>query len=59
MSFIIVLLMNIPQASAYESGNAPFCVMDNYGNLDCFYYDLGSCQQAAKQKFGPATCIKK
>lgn len=59
MNLILALLINLTPASAYESGNAPFCVMDNYGNLECYYYDLGSCQRAAQNKFGPATCVKK
>lgn len=58
MAFIFALL-TISSAHAYESGNAPFCVMDNYGNTECFYYDLSSCLQAARNHFGAATCVKR
>lgn len=58
MSLIASLLISF-SAQAYEVGAAPFCVMDNYGNLECYYYDLQSCQRAAQQKFGAASCVKK
>lgn len=61
MNLIFAILMST-QAHAWESGTAPFCVMDNYGNLECYYYDLASCQQAARQKSqfgGAASCVKK
>lgn len=61
MSFIFALLMTT-NAHAWESGTAPFCVMDNFGNLECYYYDLSSCRQAARAKsqFGQeAACIKR
>ncbi|MGZ3769334.1 MAG: hypothetical protein ACXVCP_08400 [Bdellovibrio sp.] len=58
MSFLLMIFL-AKSAHAYESGNAPFCVMDNYGNTECYYYDLSSCQQAARQKFGAAACVKK
>jgi hypothetical protein len=59
MNFLVLVLMNLTPAHAWEMGNAPFCVMDNFGNLECYYYDLGSCQQATKQKIGPASCVKR
>lgn len=40
-------------------GTAPFCIMDNYGNLECYYYDLGSCRSALKYKFGNSACVKR
>lgn len=45
-------------ANAYESGSAPFCVMDNFGNLQCYYYSLSSCRDAARLNTDSA-CVKK
>lgn len=56
---LIFALLTAAQAYAYESGTAPFCVMDNFGNTQCYYYTLESCLQAAKNQFGPATCVKR
>ncbi len=58
MSLILALIVSA-SAHAYQVGNAPFCVMDNFGNTECYYYDLGSCQEAAKMKIGPAACVRK
>lgn len=44
MLIIIALLMN--SASAYEMGDAPFCKMDNTGNLQCYYYTMSACKDA-------------
>lgn len=46
------------QNNNWKSGQAPFCVMDNYGNLECYYYDLQSCQRASSQKLGASGCVK-
>jgi hypothetical protein len=58
MNFLFSFLLST-SAYAWESGQAPFCVMDNYGNLECYYYDLQSCRVALKQKYGAASCVKK
>ncbi len=58
MIFIFALLTSL-QVHAYETGSAPFCVMDNYGNTTCHYYTLESCLRAAKNHYGTATCVKK
>jgi len=46
-------------SSTYQNGTSNYCVVDNYGNKDCIYWDLQSCQQAARQKFGAAACVMK
>lgn len=55
MLILITLLFNI-QANAYENGNAPFCIMDNYGNTQCYYYDMISCREALSLQMPGATC---
>lgn len=50
MSILLSLLIKI--SFAYTMGNAPFCVSDNYGNLQCWYHSLSSCNDAAKIKNG-------
>ncbi len=57
MSFILSILLTTAQA--YEVGNAPFCVMDDYGNTKCFYYTLSACREAVKLEVGSATCVKR
>ena len=58
MSTLIFSAILSLSANAYESGSAPFCLMDNYGNLQCYYYSLSSCRQAAENKDNSA-CVKK
>lgn len=55
---IVLLLFLSLSAHAYESGSAPFCVVDNIGNLECYYYTLDACRQAAKLKLSTATCVR-
>ncbi len=58
MMFLMGLLM-VSSAPAYESGGAPFCIMDNYGNTQCFYYDMMSCRAQLQYAGQGATCVKK
>ena len=58
MSQLIFSFLMSTTAHAYESGNAPFCKMDNYGNLQCYYYSLSDCRAAARNEPDSA-CIKK
>lgn len=41
--FSMLLSLN---SMAYESGEAPFCAVDEYGNMNCFYYSLSACREA-------------
>lgn len=52
---LLVALVNAAKAS--EFGNAPFCTMDNYGNLQCHYYDFKTCRDWAKH-IGQ-TCVRR
>lgn len=54
---VILLLLSLSDVHAYEVGSAPFCVVDNIGNQECYYYTLDACRQAAKLKLSTATCI--
>ncbi len=56
-TFIFSVLFGL-SANAYENVSAPFCVMDNYGNLECYYYSLSSCRDATKLRTDSA-CVKK
>lgn len=49
----------VASENTWKIGAAPFCVIDNYGNLECYYYNLQSCSRAASQKIGTAACVKK
>jgi hypothetical protein len=50
MNVIFAILMVIlgQNAEAFESGTAPFCAVDNYGNKQCFYYTMDACEAAIK-----------
>lgn len=54
MQLIIAILMMIlgQQSYAYQSGNAPFCAMDDTGNKQCFYYSMSACQSAIQYSSG-------
>lgn len=56
-SYVFTILFSM-SANAYESGNAPFCIMDDFGNLECYYYTLSSCRSAANYRLN-SVCVKK
>lgn len=56
--FILILgLLLSPQVQADDLGDAPFCIMDDYGNRECIYYTISSCKEAVKTKPGVAICV--
>jgi len=42
---------------AYTTGDAPFCLVDNFGNMTCFYYTLDACERAADHHIGSSECV--
>ncbi len=56
MKYLILFALLSVNANAYESGSAPFCKMDNFGNLQCYYYTLTQCEQAI-MSFEMARCV--
>ncbi len=44
--------MNVIIIVAYMVGSAPFCAVDSVGNWNCFYYDVYSCREVARNLGG-------
>lgn len=43
-------------ALAYSFGTAPFCTVDNYGNMNCYYYSYSSCKSACDYNSSCVAC---
>jgi len=41
-----MLMAILMSGIGYKMGHAPFCAMDDYGNLQCYYHTLSSCRAA-------------
>lgn len=48
MSILLALFLS----PSYSSGTAPFCLMDNFGNTQCYYYTLDACYMAMGSTVG-------
>lgn len=47
MTLTSIIAVIALKAQAWDQGNAPWCLEDRAGNLQCFYYDKSSCVYAA------------
>lgn len=57
LAFMLVLLgLPQPAAAISRSGNAPWCLFDDWSML-CFYYSRKSCEAAAESYSSRYTCV--
>lgn len=53
---VTVAALSGGDAKAYEMGTAPFCAMNDRGDLECYYYTMSYCKDANKYR-EEWTCI--